>query len=82
MALQPVDASKSNPLSRLYRWSLAGITAVGVLTAVLAGTGKVMRYFILPACDECPVLETLSKLVAGDAEKPGSFRGSDPVHEP
>src|ERR1700733_9173190 len=63
MALQPVDAKKSSPLSTLYRWSLRGLTGFAVLAGVLFGFAKVSRYFILPDCDEQPVLETLHELV-------------------
>src|SRR5258708_379945 len=37
MALQPIDAKKSSPLSPLYRWSLTGIAVAGILVAVSTG---------------------------------------------
>jgi len=84
MALQPVDARKSSALSPLYRWSMTGLTVFGVVAAVLVGFGKVSRYFILPACDERPVLETLGELVApGKADKVdfSEFRTVSEAHD-
>jgi hypothetical protein len=84
MALQPIDAKKSSPLSPVYRWTLAGITVAGVIVAVASGFGKVSRYFILPDCDEQPVLETLGDLVApgkGGTVNFSEFRTVSKAHD-
>jgi hypothetical protein len=84
MALQPVDAEKTSPLSPVYRWSMRALTAFVVLAGVLVGLAKVSRYFILPDCDERPVLETLRELVApGQADKVdlSEFRTVSKAHD-
>ena len=73
MALQPVDASRSNPISRLYRWSSIGVTVAGLIVAAAVGFGKASRYFILPECDEQQVLQTFAGLVANGNPEPINF---------